>query len=266
MNLRVALIGCGGLGGALARGLGWRPELDLTLYDLDAHKAQSLIDGPSRARVAPSAEEASREADVVVLAVKPHQMIAVMTAISKSVGADALLVSCAAGLPLASMEKARGKSALARAMPNVGASVGACTTAVVLGSGCEEARDINRLESVFGVVGDMRLVRDEQKLHPITALSGSGPAFALLALEAMEDAGVAAGLARDEARFFARGAFSAAAALSQEAEVAPAAIRARITSPGGTTIAGLLKLDERGARAAFIAAVQAAAARSKDME
>lgn len=266
MNLRVALIGCGGLGGALARGLGWRPELDLILADLDGQKAESLIDGASRARVAPSAEEASREADVVVLAVKPHQIVSVMASISKTVGPETLLVSCAAGLALSAMEKARGKSALVRAMPNVGASVGACTTAVVLGAGCEEQRDIRRLESVFGAVGEMRVVRDEQMLHPITALSGSGPAFALLALEAMEDAGVAAGLGRADARFFARGAFSAAAALTQEPDVAPASIRARITSPGGTTIAGLLKLDEEGARAAFIAAVQAAAARSKAME
>lgn len=266
MNLRVALIGCGGLGGALARGLGWRPELDLTLADLNAEKAHALIDGASRARVAPSAEEAARDADIVVLAVKPHQMVAVMSAIGKTVGADALLVSCAAGLPLAAMEKARGKAALARAMPNVGASVGACTTAAVLGAGCEEQRDIDRLEAVFGVVGEMRVVRDEQNLHPITALSGSGPAFALLALEAMEDAGVAAGLSREDARFFARGAFSAAAALGQDTEVPPAAIRARITSPGGTTIAGLLKLEETGARAAFIAAVQAATRRSKEME
>lgn len=265
MALKVGLVGVGGLGGALARGLGWRPDIDLVLSDLDVAKAEACIDAASRAQLAPSAEEAARDAEVVVLAVKPPHMAPLITSLSKVVKPTTLLVSCAAGVSLASLEKARGKAPLARVMPNVGASVGACTTAVVLGPGCEEARDYERLEQIFAVVGEVRRVKDEDHLHAITALSGSGPAFVLLALEAMEDAGVAAGLSRDDAAFFARGAFTAAAALAAKEEATPSALKSRVTSPGGTTIAGLGALERRAVRAAFWEAVEAATRRSREL-
>lgn len=266
MRLRVGLVGVGGLGGALLRGWAQREELDVVAVDRTRAKVEDASRGASHVSYSAEMEGGARGRDVVVLAVKPGHIVPALERLYAVAAPGTLFISCAAGVNLRALEDAAPGASIVRAMPNVGAAVGQCTTGFVLGSQCDAARDEERVKALFCAVGAVRSLASEAAIHAVTALSGSGPAFMLLALEAMEDAGVAAGLSRGDARFFARGALTAAAGLADGDAYQAAAIRAQITSPGGTTIAGLLTLERAAARAAFQDAVRAAAQRSREME
>jgi pyrroline-5-carboxylate reductase len=256
--VKIAILGVGGLGGALARGLLARGGVDLVLCDRNEAKVAVFKD---RARIVAEPSQAAIEADVIVLAVKPKSTAALAQTVATHARPDALIVSCAAGIPLSALPNG---IPVARAMPSIGAAVGASTTGVCLGAGCVRPRDTERLRGVFGAVGQVREVGDESWLHPVTAVGASGPAFLLLAVEALVDAGVEQGLPRQDALAFARGALLAAAArLEDGAE--PAIVRAQVTSPAGTTAAGLGVLERAGTRAAFQDAVRAACERSRDL-
>lgn len=253
--MKVAILGVGGLGTALAHGLVGKVA-ELSLCDRNPHK---LAPFGSAARSFTDAAAAVVDADVVVLAVKPRGTAALAAAVATSLRADALLVSCAAGVAVASLP-----GAAARAMPNIGAARGASTTAVFLGPRCVSERDRPRLAEVFAAVGRVREVPDESWLHPITAIAASGPAFLLVAVEALVDAGVEAGLPRADALAFASAAVHAAAARLDDG-VEPGTLRALVTSPAGTTAAGLAALERAAVRSAFLDAIRAASARSKEL-
>jgi pyrroline-5-carboxylate reductase len=253
--VKVAILGVGGLGSALAHGLVGKVEA-LALSDRHPEK---LTPFSGAALLTADPLEAARGADVVVLAVKPKATAELAAAISAAVAPGALLVSCAAGIPVSSLP-----GAAARAMPSIGASRGASTTAVFLGPRCVPERDRPRVVEVFAAVGKVREVPDEAWLHAVTAVAASGPAFLLVAVEALVDAGVEAGLPRTDALAFAAGAIQAAAARLDDG-VEPANLRALVTSPAGTTAAGLAALEKGAVRAAFLDAVRAAVARSKEL-
>lgn len=251
--MKVAIVGVGGLGGALARGLVGRVS-SLALADRNADKLAPFA-GAAFTTLDPL--EASRGADVLVLAVKPKEVLRVAHTVTAGLDPDALLVSCAAGVPVAELPGVAG-----RAMPNIGASHGASTTAVLLGPRCIRSRDRPRLEEVFSAVGAVREVPEETWLHAVTAVAASGPAFLLLAVEALVDAGVEAGLPRAEALAYAAGALTAAAARLQEG-AEPSVLRAQVTSPAGTTAAGIACLERSAVRGAYLDAARAAVARSR---
>ena len=150
-------------------------------------------------------------------------------------------------------------------MPNIGARVKASTTAVVLGASSNTVRDDNRLQRVFGAVGTVKRISDEQQLHAITAVAASAPAWLLLAVEALVDGAVEQGIARGDALTWARGALVAAAARLDDG-VEPLTLRAQVTSPAGTTAAGLAVLEAAGVRSAVQRAVAAAADRSRALQ
>jgi pyrroline-5-carboxylate reductase len=265
--MKVTIIGIGGLGSAIAAGLvGAVAAVDAAgdeaiALTLCGRREASIAPFAERARTTTDARRAVADADVVVLAVKPAHTPALLADVSSALAADAVVVSCAAGVPLSRL---LGHAAVARAMPNIGALRAASTTALCLGTGCVVERDLPRLRRVFQAVGSVREVADEKALHAITAVGASGPAFVLLAIEALADGGVEAGLPRAEAVAWARGALLAAAARLDDG-TEPQAIRALVTSPAGTTAAGLGQLEEHGARAAYLAAVRAAVARSREL-
>lgn len=258
--MNVTLIGVGGLGSALAAGLVEDPSLRVTLC---ARRPGTLDPFRARAHVTDDVVAAVAAADVVVLAVKPKGIPELFSHLESAVRADAVVVSCAAGVSVDRLVGRRGV-AVARAMPNIGAHARVSTTAIYLGGACIPARDRPRLEAVFRAVGDVKEVVDEGALHAVTAVAASGPAFLLLAVEALVDAGVEQGMSRPDAIAFARGALIAAAARLPPA-TEPSTTRTTVTSPAGTTAAGLAALEDRAVRAAFADAVRAAVARSRQL-
>src|SRR4051794_36935573 len=197
-----------------------------------------------------------------VLAVKPGDVPAAAAA-AADVGVERLL-SVAAGVTTQAIEKAAGgRLRVVRAMPNTPALIGAGAAAISPGS-TAEADDLAWAEEILGAVGAVVRV-PERQLDAVTGLSGSGPAYVFLVAEALVEAGVLAGLARDVAQTLAFQTLLGSARLLREGDASPAALRAAVTSPGGTTAAGLRVLERGGVRAAFLEAVMAATERSREL-
>jgi pyrroline-5-carboxylate reductase len=197
-----------------------------------------------------------------VLAVKPDDVPAAARAVAEA-GARRVL-SVAAGVTTASIEAAAGQAlSVVRAMPNTPALIGAGAAAISPGSTADD-EDMAWAEEILGAVGVVVRV-PETALDAVTGLSGSGPAYVFLVAEAMVEAGVLAGLARDIAETLTFQTLLGASRLLANGGSTPAALRASVTSPGGTTAAGLRELERRGVRAAFLDAVAAAAERSREL-
>ena len=211
-------------------------------------------------RVGPANREAVAWADVVVLAVKPQMLPAVLSELGPIL-AHALVISIAAGVTIRTIaEQIAGAMRVVRAMPNVPALVREGMTALALGSAVSE--DDSRLaRRLFEVVGRVVLV-EERLMDAVTGLSGSGPAYIFQAIEALADGGVMMGLPRQTAELLAAQTVLGSAL---ESGVHPAQLKDRVASPGGTTIAGLHQLEQGGFRATLMAAVEAATIRSKEL-
>lgn len=195
-----------------------------------------------------------------VVAVKPDDVRAACEALA---GTKRVL-SIAAGVPIATLEAALGRgTAVVRAMPNTPALVGAGAAAIAGGRDATDD-DLVWAESILGAVGEVVRV-PEALLDAVTGLSGSGPAYVFLVAEALIDAGVLNGLPRDVSAALVTQTILGAARLLAETGEGPEALRAQVTSPGGTTAAGLHVLESAGVRAAFLDAVSAATARSREL-
>lgn len=197
-----------------------------------------------------------------ILAVKPHQVADVAGAVAAA-GCDRVL-SIAAGVTLASIEAALGDdTAVIRAMPNTPALVGKGAAAIAGGTHATD-EDLAWATEILGAVGVVEAV-PESLLDAVTGLSGSGPAFVFVVLDALIEGGVAAGLPRTTAEALAGQTLLGAATLYLEGDASPGDLRAQVTSPGGTTAAGLRVLEQRAVRAALIDAVLAARDRSVEL-
>lgn len=214
------------------------------------------------ARVVAYNPEVVASCGTIVVAVKPAQVADVLREVSGSIEGDHLVVSIAAGVSIARLEAAlREGSRVVRVMPNTPAMVGASATAYALGSGCREG-DGTWVNQLFSSVGVAYAVR-ESLLDAVTGLSGSGPAYAYLMIEALSDGAVAAGLPRDVATRLAAQTLLGAARMVLDTGLHPGALKDQVTSPGGTTIEGLHELEKAGVRAGLINAVRAAAEKSR---
>lgn len=207
--------------------------------------------------------EAVAWADVVVLAVKPQTLPAVLGELGAAL-AKVLVISIVAGVTIKTIaEQMPGAMRVVRAMPNTPALVREGMTALALGSAVSDA-DGRLAHTLFEAVGRVVLV-EERLMDAVTGLSGSGPAYVFLAIEALADGGVKMGLPRQTSEILAAQTVLGAARLVLESGVHPAQLKDRVASPGGTTIAGLYELEERGLRATLMAAVEAATLRSKEL-
>lgn len=207
------------------------------------------------------------QAETVLLAIKPQVFgpvaAALMGAIAQRPGAAPLMLSILAGVPLATLEAAFPGWPVVRAMPNTPAMVGAAMTAIAAGQATTAAQ-IEQATAIFNAVGEVVTV-PESLMDAVTGLSGSGPAYVALLIEALADGGVAAGLPRAIALQLATQTVRGTAQLVADTGLHPAVLKDQVTSPGGTTIAGVTALENHGFRAAAIAAVKAAAARSREL-
>lgn len=262
---RLALLGGGRMGEALLGGLldaGWEVD-QLAVAEVEAERRHILEGRFPGVRVVPSPAWAVAEADVVVVAVKPVDLAAALEQAAASLPEEVLVLSIAAGVRLATLEAAAPGRPVVRAMPNTPALIGAGAAAIAAGSAAGDD-DLAWAESVLGAVG--RVVRlPEHLLDAVTGLSGSGPAYVFLVAEALIDAGVLVGLPRDVSITLAVQTLVGSARLLAESGDTAEALRAAVTSPGGTTAAGLRVLEGRGVRAAFLEAVAAATERSRQL-
>ena len=207
--------------------------------------------------------EAVTWADVVVLAVKPQILPAILRELGPIL-AHPLVISIVAGVTIRTIaEQMGGGTRVVRAMPNTPALVREGMTALATGAGVSD-KDVHLARTIFETVGLVVAV-EERLMDAVTGLSGSGPAYVFQAIEALADGGVMMGLPRQTAELLAAQTVLGAARLVLESGVHPAQLKDRVASPGGTTIAGLHQLEQGGFRAALMAAVEAATTRSKEL-
>ncbi len=207
--------------------------------------------------------EAVAWADVVVLAVKPQMIPAVLSELGPML-AHTLVITIAAGVTIRTIaEGAGGTARVVRAMPNTPAVVREGMTALSMGAGVSDD-DVRLVRSIFESVGLVVMV-EERLLDAVTGLSGSGPAYVFQAIEALADGGVMMGLPRQTAELLAAQTVLGAARMVLASGEHPAQLKDRVASPGGTTIAGLHRLEQGAFRATLMAAVEAATTRSKEL-
>jgi pyrroline-5-carboxylate reductase len=262
---RVALLGGGKMGAALVGGLldaGWEPD-DIAIAEIDGDRRASLEQQFAKVRVVPSAAWAVADTDVVVVAVKPDDVGKTLETALPALGPDTLVLSIAAGVTISAVEALVPDRPVVRAMPNTPALVGEGASAIAPGSKAR-AEHLDLAERVLGAVGIVVRV-GEGALDAVTGLSGSGPAYVFLVAEALIEAGVLVGLSRDDASRLVIQTLLGSATLLARGDSGPEALRAAVTSPGGTTAAGLRELEARGLRAAILDAVAAATRRSREL-
>lgn len=254
------IIGGGRMGEALLGGLiaGGRAPETLAVVEVAPARREQLAGAYPGVTVA----ETAVQAPDALIAVKPGDVGAAAAAVADAGGERVL--SVAAGVTTRAIEEAAGgRLRVIRAMPNTPALIGAGASAIAPGSGATD-EDMEWAEAVLGAVGVVVRVPEGQ-LDAVTGLSGSGPAYVFLVAEALAEGGVLNGLPRDTAETLAFQTLAGAARLLAEGDTSPAELRAAVTSPGGTTAAGLAALERNGARAAFLDAVTAATVRSREL-
>lgn len=206
----------------------------------------------------------AQRSDVLVLAIKPQNMTEAFGELKPAIGSHHLLVSIAAGVAIETMGRALGADPkIVRVMPNTPALLGAGASAFAMGPNTSEG-DEAIVRALLESVG-LAVRVPEAQLDAVTGLSGSGPAFVYLIIEALSDGGVRAGLPRDVATTLAAQTVLGGARMVLETGLHPGALKDQVTSPGGTTIAGLHALERAGVRGALIDAVEAAARRSAEL-
>ncbi len=263
-DLRIGFLGAGKMASALAKGFaqaGLAQAVNILASDV-AEGARARFSEVVGARTTALNPEVVQFADVLILAVKPDQVRGVLAEVRPEVTPRHRLISIAAGVTLERLESGLNPGArVIRVMPNTPALVGASATAFALG-GSARPEDAQLAEKLFGSVGLACQVK-ESLLDAVTGLSGSGPAFIFLVIEALSDGAVAAGLPRDLATRLAAQTVFGSAKMVLETGLHPGALKDMVTSPGGTTIEGIHELERGGVRAAMIQAVRAAAEKSR---
>lgn len=262
---RLSFLGSGNMAEAIMKGVlaaGLFKAGDLLASDTSETRLK-VIHQKYGIRTTRNNREAVREGDLVILGVKPLGVDGVLAEI-KSELKEKVLVSVAAGVPLARLAAGLEREAkIIRAMPNAPALVQAGATALAPGKGVEQ-ETLDLVLQIFDSIGKSWIL-EERYLDAVTGLSGSGPAFVFMMIEAMADGGVKSGLSREVALALAVQTVLGAAQMALQTGDHPARLKDFVASPGGTTIAGLHKLEEGKVRSAFISAVEAATRRSEEL-
>ncbi len=263
-ELRIGFLGAGKMAAALAKGFvqaGLLPAEQIMAGD-PSESARAQFGQAVGARTTASSAELPAFARVLILAVKPDHVEEALAGIRNALGPEHVLISIAAGVTLARLEGALApETRVIRVMPNTPALVGASATGFALGRSAR-AEDGQLAKTLFSAVG-IAFELKEGLLDAVTGLSGSGPAYGYLVIEALSDGGVAAGLPRDVATRLAAQTLLGSARMVLETGLHPGALKDMVTSPGGTTIEGIHELERCGVRSAFMQAVRAAAEKAR---
>jgi pyrroline-5-carboxylate reductase len=263
---KISFIGGGKMGSALIKGILSRNLIapdKVTVSDVVMEQIEGLRTTFGILATKDN-KKAVRAADIIILAVKPQIMAEVLEEISGSIDKGKLIISIAAGISTGFIEEYLKKGArVMRVMPNTPALIGEGAAAIARGS-CATDKDFSFTRHIFEAVGIVVAVK-EDLMDAVTGLSGSGPAYGFVIIDALADAGVNMGLARDIALKLSAQTLLGAAKLCLKGDKHPAELRDMVTSPGGTTIAGLQAIEEGKLRATMMAAVQAATLRAKEL-
>ena len=263
---QVGFVGAGRMATALAQGLassGFTPPERIIASDVSPQALERFA-AETGAETARSNRDVLAAAEVVFLAVKPQQMAEVLAELRDSVTPEHLVISIAAGIPLSTLTSAFGDRCRAvRVMPNTPCLIGAGASAFALG-GAATPEDGELVEGMLSTVG-LAVAVPESLLDAVTGLSGSGPAYVYQMIEAMSDGGVRVGLPRDVATRLAAQTVLGAARMVLETGEHPGVLKDAVTSPGGTTIAGLHALERGGLRGCVMDAVESATLRSQQL-
>lgn len=263
--MRIAFIGCGVMGEAMIKGILGRglvkPE-DIIANDIDPARLSAVSQGYGISASA-NGRQAMAGSEVVVLAIKPQNLKEVMGDL-RGQAKGQLFLSIVAGASIATIKEGLGHELVVRAMPNTPAQIGeGITVWTASGEVAQSQRDMAR--SILGALGREIYVGDEKYIDMATAVSGSGPGYIFLIIEALIDAAVGVGLPQQMAGELVVETVLGAARLAQATGKPPAELRDMVASPGGTTAAGLLQLEEGGLRDLFARAVTAAYERAKTL-
>ncbi len=262
----IGFIGAGNMAEAMIRGLVEGGHVDAKQIVASGPRRERLDELAQRYAIEVTTDNSdiAKRCSLIVLAVKPQILAKVLREIGAGLEPGALVVSIAAGVDAATIEHAIADGVhVVRAMPNTPALVGAGATAIAAGKHASDA-DLATARALFDAVG-ITVVLDEGQLDAVTGLSGSGPAYIFLILEALADAGVKVGLARRIAQRLAAQTVMGSAKMLLDTDEHPGKLKDMVTSPGGTAIAGLHTLEQGGLRTTLINAVETATNRAKEL-
>ena len=265
-NSQIGIIGGGVMAENILRGLlqaGLFSADQITVSDIPPERL-NYLKSTFKVKTSLDNHELVSRSDIIVLAVKPQNMKGLLNEIKAVVNPKKLLLSIAAGVTSETISQGlSGKCRIIRIMPNIAAKVLESASALCLGPSAT-FDDLNIAKQIFEAIGKT-IVIDEELMDAVTGLSGSGPAYIFLVIDALADAGVKVGISRSIALKLAVQTCLGAAKLVLETDELPAKLKDQVTSPGGTTIAGLHVLEKGGVRGAIMDAVDAAVARSKEL-
>ncbi len=264
---KIGFIGSGNMGEALVSGLvlskAAQPE-DIICSDISLDLLKE-IQGKYGVLTTTNNMEVVKKADIIVYATKPQIIGSVLKETAPALDKSKLIISIAAGVPLAAIAAGLGKELrLIRSMPNICAFVKESATAIAAGEFVQEG-DVEMARAIFDSVGKTVFIQENVLMDAFTGLSGSGPAYIFIIVDALADAGVKMGLSRKDSLFLSTQTVLGAAKLLQESNEHPGQLKDRVASPGGTAIAGIHTLEQGGLRTTLINAVESATKRSKEL-
>jgi len=266
-NKKIGIIGTGNMGEALISGLvqsrSSAPE-NIICSDIRKEKLKSIKETYG-VETKKSNIDVAKASEIVIYAIKPQIMAAIMRETADCLDMSKLIISIAAGVPLAAIETYLNKELrLIRVMPNIAASVKESATAIAAGKNATKS-DVRLAKAIFDSVGTSVFIEENVLMDAITGLSGSGPAYIFIIVDALADAGVKMGLSREDALLLSTQTVLGAAKLLRDTKAHPGQLKDKVTSPGGTAIAGIHTLEKGGLRTTLINAVEAATQRSKEL-
>ncbi len=263
--MKIAFIGGGNMAAALIGGLIKRGTAASDLYAIDVNEdARTRVQSQFGIKTGAAADDALRDYDAIVLAVKPQVMKSVAASLAPHLTTQ-LVVSIAAGIRGTDIARwLNGYTRIVRAMPNTPALIGMGVTGLVALPGVDAAGQ-TLASDVLGAVGKTVWFDDEAKIDAVTAISGSGPAYVFYFIEALQEAARQLGLGEEQGRALALATFAGAAQLAVQSDEPASVLRERVTSKGGTTAAALASFEAQGVKAAIVKGALAADARAKEM-
>ena len=266
-NKKISLIGTGNMGEALLSGLissGSSDPKNIICTDVRENRLKSIQEKYGVHTTADNIK-AVEASEIIIYAVKPQIIASVLRETASCLDMSKLIISIAAGVPLAAIESCLNKKLrLIRVMPNIAAFVKESASVIAAGGNATE-EDIKLSLAIFDSMGESIFLKENILMDAITGLSGSGPAYIFLIVDAMADAGVKVGLSREDALFLSSQTVLGAAKLLIETKEHPGRLKDMVTSPGGTAIAGIHSLEKGGLRTTLINAVEVATKRSKEL-